>query len=90
MEVWNNTLNTWIIPILNSKVKEIVYHGSPNSISKFNSPEMNEYIKQETTTTGVAGIYFTNKKEIANLYQDLKNGGKNGYVYSVLLNIKNL
>jgi hypothetical protein len=72
----------------NSKIKDIVYHGSPNQIESFISPEMKGYRKQETTTTGVAGIYFSNKKEIADLYQDFKKEGKKGFTYAALLNSK--
>ena len=72
-----------------SKVKNIVYHGSPNKeIQSFLSPEKEGYQKQETTTTGVAGVYFSDKKSVADIYQDFKKEGIKGKTYSVLLNLK--
>lgn len=72
-----------------SKVRAIHYHGSPNEIEKFISPEDSGYAKQETTTTGVAGIYFTDKKHIAEVYKDIQNPESgNGYLYPVVLNVK--
>lgn len=72
-----------------SKVKDIVYHGSPNKeIQSFLSPEKEGYQKQETTTTGVAGIYFSNKKEVADLYQDFKKEGIKGKTYPAVINAK--
>ena len=72
-----------------SQVKDIVYHGSPNKeIQSFLSPEKEGYQKQETTTTGVAGIYFSNKKEVADLYQDFKKEGIKGKTYSAVINTK--
>jgi hypothetical protein len=72
-----------------SKVKDIVYHGSPNKeIQSFLSPEKEGYKKQETTTTGIAGIYFSNKKEVADLYQDFKKEGIKGKTYPAVINTK--
>lgn len=72
-----------------SKVKDIVYHGSPNKeIQSFLTPEKEGYQKQETTTTGVAGVYFSDKKSVADIYQDFKKEGVKGKTYSVLLNLK--
>ncbi len=85
MKLYKDYLETIFIE---SKERGIFWHGSPNKIEKFLSPESDGYKKQETTTTGVAGIYFTDKKSIADRYQDFKEEGFSGYVYPVLLNIK--
>lgn len=85
MKLYKDYLETIFIE---SKERGIFWHGSPNKIEKFLSPESDGYKKQETTTTGVAGIYFTDKKSIADRYQDFKEEGLPGYVYPVLLNIK--
>lgn len=64
-----------------SKVKDIVYHGSHLSgIEKF------DFTKQRTNLTNYLpkGGYFTSEKLVANSYSDVK-----GKIYSVLLNIKN-
>lgn len=71
-----------------SKIKDIFWHGSPSKIDNFLSPGSEGYKKQETTTTGVAGIYFSDKKHIADKYQDFKKEGVSGYTYPVLLNVK--
>jgi hypothetical protein len=72
-----------------TKVKQIVYHGSPNTnITSFKSPEDEGYKKQETTTTGVAGIYVTDTKEIADRYQDFAKKGIKGKTYSLIVNVK--
>ena len=65
----------------NSKVKDIVYHGSHvSNIEKF------DFAKQRTTLTNYLpkGGYFTSEKLVANSYSDVK-----GKIYSVLLNLKN-
>lgn len=72
-----------------SKVKDIVYHGTPNTeIESFLSPEKEGYKKQETTTTGVGGIYFTDVKAIADVYQDFQKKGIKGKTYAALINMK--
>ena len=75
-----------------SKIKDIVYHGSPDkNIESMLSPKDEGYKKQKTTTTGVAGIYFTDKIDEAKKYIGGFNGEENssneGKVYPVILNI---
>lgn len=71
-----------------SLVKEIVYHGSPkNNIEKFVSPEEEDYAQNKGTTTGNAGIYFSDNLNEAAKYSKWGNA-KDGKVYPVVLNIK--
>lgn len=96
-EVYKNYLET-IFP--ESKVKDIMYHGSPrNDIDNFFSPESDGYKKQETTTTGVGGIYFADSYKYALKYTDFTNPDsksrvdennkvKKGRVYPTVLNLK--
>lgn len=72
-----------------SKVKDIVYHSSPNKIDEFLSPEDEEYTKQQSTSTGCAGIYFSDNKNYTKRYITTDNMRAEGYTYPVLLNIKN-
>lgn len=91
-EVYKNYLET-IFP--ESKVKDIMYHGSPrNDIDNFFSPESDGYKKQETTTTGVSGIYFSDKFDYAKEYigrigKGVKDEKAKGSIYPVLVNIQN-
>jgi len=64
-----------------------MYHGSPNKdIQSFLKPGDKGYSKSPTTTTGESGIYFTDKKDYADKYQnfaDTKN--LNGRTYQTYL-----
>jgi hypothetical protein len=73
-----------------SNIKDIVYHSSPNKIEdEFLSPETEGYSKQQTTSTGDAGIYFSDNKNYTKRYITTDNRNAEGHTYSVLLNIKN-
>lgn len=71
-----------------SKVKDILYHGSPDkNIEKFLSPQDELYVKHENTTTGSTGVYFADSLNEAKRYTSW-NEGENGKVYPVVLDIQ--
>lgn len=77
-----------------SKFKEIFYHGSDNKFESFLSPGKDGYEKKYYNPTGSAGIYFSNKLNYAEQYvgrtgRGLKNKNAKGYIYPVLVDIKN-
>ncbi len=77
-----------------SKFKGIFYHGSDNKFESFLSPGKDGYEKKGYNPTGDAGIYFSDKLNYAEQYvgrtgRGLKNNDAKGYVYPVLVNIKN-
>lgn len=64
---------------------QLMFHGSPNVINTFKKPGQEGYVKQENTTTGDAGIYFTDTQAIAEKYRDFQHQGIEGYLYPVFL-----
>lgn len=68
-----------------------MYHGSPNKdIKTFLRPGDEGYKKSPTTTTGKSGIYFSNVKEYADMYQNLEKPElAAGKTYQVYLSPKN-
>jgi hypothetical protein len=70
-----------------SKVKDIVYHGSPNrNILKFDKSLLGKNVEADSTQFG---FYFTENKKSAEIYSNWGSVEKNGKVYPILLNIKN-
>jgi phage pi2 protein 07 len=63
-----------------SKVKDIVYHGSPNKFDNFKKGLEGNYVKNRVLNT----FFFSEDKDRASKY-----GGDNTILYSVLLNSKN-
>ena len=83
LQLYSEYLDT-IFP--DSKVKDIVYHGGKRGIDKFIKPGDKRYNKTDYYTEN--GIYFSDTIENAqNPYAN--RYGKEGTVYSILLNIKN-
>lgn len=68
-----------------SKIKDIVYHGSEHTFSEFRNPSHPEFQKNKRIGTGTKeyGIYFTKYKHFA------KYAGKNTNLYSVVVNAQN-
>lgn len=70
-----------------SKVKDIVYHGSPTrNILKFDKSLLGKNVEADSTQFG---FYFTENKKSAEIYSNWGSVEKNGKVYPILLNIKN-
>lgn len=67
----NNIIKTLSIltesenPFPNSKIKQVVYHGSPNDFKKYNIKMLGKNTGDPNTTLG---MYFTSSKEEAKMY----------------------
>jgi hypothetical protein len=70
----------------NSKIKDIVYHGTRNTFDKFEKKNKEQYsIENETQTNSLLdGIFFTDKNTALDNYTD-----ENKILKSVIINIQN-
>lgn len=70
----------------NSKVKDIVYHGTRSQFEKFEKREKEKYsIENETQTNSLLnGIFFTDRQTALDNYTD-----GNKYIKSTIVNIQN-
>ncbi len=69
-------------PFSQSKVKQVVYHGSPEKFEEFSL----NFMGKQGRTEG-SGIYFTDKKDIAQGYATARSE-TGGHLYEAYLDIK--
>jgi len=84
LQEYSQYLNT-IFP--DSKVKDIVYHGSNNkNITKFLKPNSEGWVTSDYVLDTTSGIFFTQDIKTAKSYA---KPFKDGTIYNAVLNVKN-